>query len=38
MGVHVFEEDLLRLDFADDPCDVRPEVARVFLAELLTGA
>jgi hypothetical protein len=35
MGVHVFEEDLPGLDFADDACDVRPEVPRVFLPELL---
>jgi hypothetical protein len=38
MGVHVLKEDLPGLDFADDSGDVRPEVARVFLAELLTGA
>lgn len=38
MGVHVFEEDLPRLDFADDAGDVGPEVPRVFFCELLPGA
>lgn len=38
MGVHVFEEDLVGLDFPDDARDVRPEVARVFVGELLAGA
>jgi hypothetical protein len=35
MRVHVFEEDLLGLAFADDARDVRPEVARIFVGELL---
>jgi hypothetical protein len=38
MGVHVFEEDLLGSDFADDAGDVRPEVAWVFVRKLLAGA
>ena len=38
MGVHVFEEDLAWLDLADNARDVRPEVPRVFLGELLAGA
>ena len=38
MGVHVFEEDLLGLDFADDAGDVRPEMARVLFGKLLSRA
>jgi hypothetical protein len=37
MGVHVFEEDFLWLALADDPRDVRPEVARIFFGELPAG-
>jgi hypothetical protein len=38
MRVDVFKEHLSRLNLADDPGDVRPEMARVFRGELLTGA
>jgi hypothetical protein len=38
MGVHVFEEDAPRLDFADNSRDVGPEVAGVFFGLLLSGA
>lgn len=37
MPADVFEETESRLDLAHDPCDVRPEVARVFVAELASG-
>lgn len=35
MSVNVLEEDLPGLALADNACDVRPEVARVFRGELL---
>jgi hypothetical protein len=38
MGVHVFEEDATWLDFGNDAADVRPEMARIFSAELLARA
>jgi hypothetical protein len=38
MSVDVLEEHLLGLDFPDDAGDVRPQVPRVFLAELLPCA
>lgn len=38
MCIDVLQEDLAGLDFADDPGDVRPEVARVFARELLARA
>lgn len=37
MPADVFKEAEARLDLAHDPCDVRPEVARVFVAELASG-
>jgi hypothetical protein len=38
MCVHVLEEHPARSDFADDPRDVRPEMPRIFVPELLPGA
>ena len=37
MPADVFEEADGRFDFADDAGDVRPEVTRVFVAELFSG-
>lgn len=34
MSADVFKETDWRFDFANDPRDVRPEMARVFVAEL----
>lgn len=37
VALDVFEEDPFGFDFADDPCDLRPEVAGVIPAASLTG-
>ncbi|BAQ16929.1 hypothetical protein GL4_1473 [Methyloceanibacter caenitepidi] len=37
MTVDVLAEDPLGLDFADDPFDVRPDVARILCSSLLAG-
>lgn len=37
MPLDVFKEAPFRPDFADDPPDMRPEVARVLLSEFLSG-
>jgi hypothetical protein len=37
VSADVFEEGVLRFDFADDARDFRPEVARIFPPEPLSG-